>query len=171
MKILCVTVTRRTSFQQKKVLPVKHLALLFSVFMLFQVTADAQPALTQPMPASAQQLAAITARGRALEAYDQAAWHGTDAAVAVVGSDQSGLKYYIARQMPSGWTVDFGTLDPAGAAFLTAIEAVSPDGQHFTAKRLTPPRSDTGFLVTPLTLFKPPRPPSNPSPALNITWP
>jgi hypothetical protein len=43
--------------------------------------------------------------------------------------------------------VDFGTLDPAGTTFLTTIEAVSPDGQHFTAKRLTPARSDTGFLV------------------------
>ena len=106
------------------------------------------PALAQqPPPASPQELAAITARGKALQAYDQAAWHGTDAAIAVAGSDRSGLKYYIARQTSTGWNVDFGTLDPTGTTFLTTIEAVSPEGPHFTAQRLTPARSDTGFLV------------------------
>ena len=41
-------------------------------------------------PAGADTLAAITARGRALQAYDQAAWHGTDAAHALAGNDTTG---------------------------------------------------------------------------------
>jgi hypothetical protein len=107
-----------------------------------------QPILAQGAPASATQLAAITARGKALEVYDQAAWHGTDAAQAVANSDTVGLQYYIARQTATGWVVDFGKLDPSGKTFLTAIEAVSADGQHFTAQRISPVRSDTGFLVS-----------------------
>jgi hypothetical protein len=98
-------------------------------------------------PATAEQLAQITARGRALEAYDQAAWHGSDAGQAVAGRDTNGLDLFIARKTPTGWLVDFGKLDAAGTTFLTVIEASSPDGLHFTAQRLSPARSDTGFLV------------------------
>jgi hypothetical protein len=116
----------------------------------------------QQGPASADQLAAITRRGRALEAYDQAAWHGSDAAKAIVATDTTGLEMYIARKIPAGWEVDFGKLDAAGTTFLTSIVAQSTDGVNFTAQRLTPPRSDSGFLVgaahaikTAETLFKP----------------
>jgi hypothetical protein len=118
------------------------LALTFCVGFALETQALAQPA-----PASPAQLAAITERGKALAAYDQAAWHGTDAAQAVASGDTSGLQYYIARKTPTGWAVDFGKLDPSGTTFLTAIEAVSSDGFHFTAQRLTPARADTGFLV------------------------
>ncbi len=105
------------------------------------------PAGAQQPPASAGDLAAITQRGRALEAYDQAAWHGTDAAQAVAGSDTSGLQYYIAQKTASGWVVDFGRLNAAGTAFLTRLEAQSADGLNFTAQNLATPRADTGFLV------------------------
>jgi hypothetical protein len=122
----------------------------------------APAAAQQPPPATAQQLAAIAERGRALMAYDQAAWHGTDAAQAVAGNDTSGLQYYIARKTATGWVVDFGKLDPTGTAFLTTIEAVSSDGLHFTATRLVPSRSDAGFLpaaahalATAKAVFKP----------------
>ena len=37
--------------------------------------------------------------------------------------------------------------DATGTTFLTAIEASSNDGLHFTAQRLSPARPDTGFLV------------------------
>lgn len=110
------------------------------------VASQIAPTLAQQTPATPEQLAAITERGRALEAYDQAAWHGTDAAKAIAGNDTSGLQYYIARKTAMGWVVDFGKLDPSGTAFLTTIEAVTLDGVHFTATRLSPPRSDTGFL-------------------------
>jgi hypothetical protein len=116
----------------------------------------------QQGPASADQLAAITRRGRALEAYDQAAWHGSDAAKSVVATDTTGLELYVARKTPTGWAVDFGKLDPAGTTFLTSVEAQSTDGLNFTAQRLNPPRRDSGFLVgaahaikTAEVLFKP----------------
>ncbi|HVS47042.1 MAG TPA: hypothetical protein VMS32_10330 [Verrucomicrobiae bacterium] len=102
----------------------------------------------QTAPANPAQLAAITERGRRLEAYDQAAWHGTDAARAIAGPDRAGLKYFIARRTPTGWDVDFGDLRADGTAFLTVLEATSADGLHFTAQRFTPARADTGFLVT-----------------------
>jgi hypothetical protein len=105
------------------------------------------PAGAQQSPASAGDLAAITQRGRALQAYDQAAWHGTDAGQVVAGADTSGLQYYIAQKTPSGWVVDFGKLDAAGTTFLTKIEAQSADGLTFTAQSFATPRSDTGFLV------------------------
>ncbi len=111
------------------------------------LAASIAAAVAQPAPASVDELAAITQRGRALEAYDQAAWHGTDAARAVVGADTSGLEVYVAQKTAAGWVVDFGKLDPGGAAFSTVLEAQSADGLHFTARRLTPARSDTGFLV------------------------
>lgn len=120
------------------------------------------PAAAQQSPATPEQLAAITQRGRALQAYDRAAWHGTDAGQAVAGNDTSGLQYYIARKTAMGWVVDFGKLDPSGTAFLTTIEAVSFDSIHFTATRLVPTRSDTGFLpaaahaiATAEAVFKP----------------
>ena len=121
----------------------KRRALVLCVLIALQ----AARASAQPAPASPQQLAAITQRGRALEAYDQAAWHGTDAAQAAAHGDTTGLEVYIARQTPTGWVVDFGKLDPSGSTFLTAIEAQSTDGLHFTAARIAPARSDTGFLV------------------------
>lgn len=121
--------------------------LLLAVFAAsLGIIGQIVPATAQQSPATPEQLAAITERGRALQAYDQAAWHGTDAGQAIAGSDTSGLQYYIARKTALGWVVDFGKLDPSGTAFLTTIEAVSLDGAHFTATRLVPTRSDTGFL-------------------------
>jgi hypothetical protein len=124
--------------------------LLLALAVAIGIAAPVAPARAQTAqaqaPATPEQLAAITQRGRALEAYDQAAWHGTDAAQAVSGNDTTGLQYYIARKTGTGWAVDFGKLDSAGTAFLTTLEAVSTDGEHFTATRLVPTRSDTGFL-------------------------
>lgn len=125
----------------------KQSILVVCAFVALQAAIQTRPACAQTPPASPQQLAAITQRGRALEAYDQAAWHGTDAAKAIAGGDTTGLRYYIARRTSTGWLVDFGTLDAAGTTFSTTLEAVSADGQHFTAQRLSPSRSDTGFLV------------------------
>ncbi len=75
---------------------------------------------------------------------------------------QPDLQYYIARQTPSAWALDFGRPDPTGTSFLTTYEAVSSDGLQFTATRLTPARSDSGFLpaaahaiATAEAVFKP----------------
>jgi len=82
------------------------------------LVAQSQPA--GPTPA---QLADITARGRALAAYDSAAWHGTDAVAALKPATES-IRRYIARPTPAGWVVAFGRLTAARDTFLVAYEAV-----------------------------------------------
>jgi hypothetical protein len=99
-----------------------------------------------PIPTPAE-LAAITARGRFLADYDQAAWHGSDAAQAAAGTNTEGLAVFIAQKTASGWVVDFGSLDAAGTSFLTVYEAKGADTQHFTVQSYKPARVDTGFLV------------------------
>lgn len=122
-------------------------ALFRFVLLAGWLAATAGAAGAQQAPATPDQLAAITQRGRSLYAYDQAAWHGTDAARAVLGSDSTGLQDYIARKTASGWEVDFGALDSAGTSFLTRAQAQSTDGRHFTAQVFATPRSEGGFLV------------------------
>jgi 8-oxo-dGTP pyrophosphatase MutT (NUDIX family) len=66
------------------------------------------------------ELDAITTRGRLLAEYDQAAWHATDAVVAL-HPDQSAVRGYLARRRADGlWEVVFGRLDPARNAFVIA---------------------------------------------------
>lgn len=139
----------------------KHVTLSLLLLPILAQLAVA-PAPAQQAPASAADLAAITQRGQSLEAYDQAAWHGTDAAQAAVGKNAPGLRYYIAQKTATGWVVDFGNLDTGGTTFLTRIEALSADGQKFTVQVFATPRSDIGFLVaaahaiaTAEAIFKP----------------
>jgi hypothetical protein len=110
------------------------------------ILAPAQPA-AKPADAvpSNHELAAITQRGTMLAAYDQAAWHATDA-VQLTHPPAGKVVRYIARQTANGWTVDFGRLSPDGAKFLTAYEAVqTSDPAHFAVSQFDPEREDTGF--------------------------
>src|SRR5690242_12424561 len=61
----------------------------------------------QTTPPTDSALAAITARGRALAAYDYAAWHGTDAVIAL-HPPRGTIRGYIARRTDVGWMVAFG---------------------------------------------------------------
>jgi hypothetical protein len=89
----------------------------------------------------------VTARGRALFEYDQAAWHATDALLATKPPAQSAGRY-IARKSDTGWTVAFGHLSDTGDKFLVAYEAVQGATlQEFAVKRLDPPREDTSFYL------------------------
>jgi hypothetical protein len=115
----------------------------FAVAIVFPTVATSQGA---PAPSPAE-LAAITARGRFVAEYDQAAWHGSDAAQAVAGKNTDGLAVFIGQKVASEWVVDFGALDAAGTSFLTVYEAKGPDTQHFTVQSFTPARVDSGFLV------------------------
>ena len=92
-------------------------------------------------------LAAITARGRLLYEYDQAAWHGSDAAMALHPS-KADVGRYIARKTDAGWEVAFGHLNESKDAFLIAIVATQAKSlQEFTAKKLDAPQRDTGFYL------------------------
>jgi hypothetical protein len=62
------------------------------------------------------ELDAITTRGRLLAEYDQAAWHATDAVVAL-HPDQSAVRGYLARRSAGGECQDGeGRLQPTVSA-------------------------------------------------------
>jgi hypothetical protein len=89
----------------------------------------------------------VTARGRALYEYDQAAWHATDAVQATNPSTQA-LGRYIARKSDAGWKVAFGRLNNTHDKFMVAYEATQGASlQDFTVKKLDPPQEDTSFYL------------------------
>ena len=89
----------------------------------------------------------VTARGRALYEYDQAAWHATDAVQATNPSPQA-LGSYIARKSDAGWKVAFGHLNNARNRFIVAYEATQGATlQEFTVKKLDPPQEDASFYL------------------------
>jgi|SRR5579859_1215068 len=96
-------------------------------------------------PLSDAELAAITARGSLLAQYDQAAWHSTDAVLAMK-PEKGSVTRYIAEKTDAGWVVAYGRLNDAQDSFLvayTATQGVNP--QQFTVKHYDPPKVDTGF--------------------------
>jgi hypothetical protein len=89
----------------------------------------------------------VTARGRALYEYDQAAWHATDAVQATHPPTQS-IGRYIARKSDTGWTVAFGHMNDRHNKFLVAFEATQGVTlQEFTVKKLDPPQEDSFFYL------------------------
>lgn len=92
-------------------------------------------------------LTGVTERGRALYAYDQAAWHGTDAFFAL-HPDTTGLAHYICRKTAAGWVVSFGKWNEAHDKFFVVYEA-SETGQpgNYEAKKYDPPLDATNDLA------------------------
>jgi hypothetical protein len=98
-------------------------------------------------PASKEELAEISARGRVLAEYDVAAWHATDAVMAL-SPPQGSVARYIAKKDGSVWTVVFGRLNEKKDKFLIvyeAIQGVSP--VEFKVTKHEPPKEDTGFYL------------------------
>lgn len=118
------------------------------VFLLcLVVSATAQKERTEP--ASAGELAAIAARGRALYGYDVAAWHATDAFLAATSpQDRQKAPLYIARKDGEVWEVVFGTLDADGKKFLIAYEARQGNSPtSFAVKSYQPAKEDSSFYL------------------------
>ena len=87
----------------------------------------------------------VTARGRALFEYDEAAWHASDALQASHPATNL-LGRYIAHKSDSGWVVAFGHLNEQRDKFIFAYE-VTQGGtpKDFIVRKLDPPREDTSF--------------------------
>ena len=98
-------------------------------------------------PPATNKLDAITQRGRQLHAYDVAAWHATDAVMALKPENGS-FTTYIARRNGTNWTVVFGKLNDARDKFIVVYEAVQ-DGtpESFKATKLDKVREESGFYV------------------------
>jgi hypothetical protein len=92
-------------------------------------------------------LAGVTERGRALHDYDQAAWHGTDAFVAL-HPDTNGLTHYICMKTPAGWEVVFPKWNATHDRLLVAYEAKEASGPtDYTAVKYDPPREGPDDLI------------------------
>jgi hypothetical protein len=106
------------------------------------------PAYSKKAPVISQtELAQITERGRLLYAYDQAAWHATDA-VQATNPQKEEVDHFIAHQTDKGWEVAFGHLNEARDAFLVAYLATQGKTlQEFSVEHLVPPKQDTGFYL------------------------
>lgn len=84
-------------------------------------------------------LAGVTERGRALYAYDQAAWHGTDAFMEL-HPDTAGLTHYICTKGPKGWVVTFPKWNALHDRLMVAYEAVETEQPGiFKARQIDPP--------------------------------
>jgi len=95
----------------------------------------------------------VTARGRALYEYDQAAWHATDAVQALHPPDQS-IGRYIALKLDKGWSVAFGHLNDQRDRFLIGYEATQGATlQQFTVKKFDPLKEDTSFYLAAAKAF------------------
>lgn len=95
----------------------------------------------------------VTARGRLLYEYDQAAWHAAEAVQALHPPDQL-VGRYLAFKSDSGWTVVFGHLNDQRDRFLVGYEASQGTTlQEFTVKKLDPPKEDTAFYLAAAKAF------------------
>lgn len=97
-------------------------------------------------PVSQEELNEISARGRLLAEYDQAAWHATDAVMATHPQKDSDSRF-VCQKSDKSWTCVFGRLTTD--KFLIdyeAVEGTSPQG--FQVKHHEPPAEDTGFYFT-----------------------
>lgn len=92
--------------------------VLLSCFLATSLAAQATPSPSDTA------LAGITERGRQLAAYDQAAWHGTDAILAK-WPNPTGVEGFLAqRGSDGGWRLMFGRLNAAGDTLLVGATAV-----------------------------------------------
>ena len=96
---------------------------------------------------SAEELAAISERGRMLEEYDQAAWHATDMVQTANPKTVDG-KHYLARKENGRWTVVFGALNGDKSKFLISYEAQQlANPKDFAVRKDDPAKEDTGFYL------------------------
>jgi hypothetical protein len=98
-------------------------------------------------PGSEKELAEITARGKKLAQYDQAAWYATDA-FREIKPDPTKTSVYIATEQNGRWTVSFGRLNEKQDKFLVVYEAAQQeDPMKFKINELATPREESGFLL------------------------
>lgn len=91
-------------------------------------------------------LAGVTERGRALYAYDQAAWHATDAFFELKPKIE-GLTHYICTRGPAGWTVSFPRWNEAHDKLFVAYVASESETGKYEARGYDQPSDASEELV------------------------
>jgi hypothetical protein len=92
-------------------------------------------------------LAGVTERGRALYAYDQAAWHGTDAFFEL-HPNTTGLTHYICTKGSKGWVVTFPKWNTLHTQLQVVYEAMETEKPGvYTARKIDPPWEAPDTLV------------------------
>ncbi len=112
---------------------------------LFLLSCCAAVALAEKtVPLSKEQLAEISARGRMLAEYDEAAEHATDAVMATHPKQDKDTRS-LCRKADASWTCVFGRL--AADKFLIDYEALQGASEkEFQVKHHEPPVEDAGFF-------------------------
>src|SRR5215471_20232206 len=101
----------------------------------------------QAAPPTAEQLAAISQRGRLLYEYDQAAWYATDAVQMPNPKAVEGQRY-VAKKEDGKWTVVFGKLNDNGSRFDISYEADEQATlRAFEVRKEPAERQDEGFFL------------------------
>lgn len=123
--------------------------MLRPAFLILAILLSAYVAVAQRnSPPSPAELAEITERGRQLAAYDIAAWHATDAVLAMKPVEGS-VTRYIAKKTENGWSVAFGRFTEKRDKFLIVYEAIQGAGpKEFNVKKYETPKEDTGFYLS-----------------------
>jgi hypothetical protein len=123
------------------------------VFVAVPMIAGMAPRIVEAQGAPTQsQLAEISARGRALAAYQRAAWMASSQLVAT-NPDLTSFQRYVAYRADSGWVVAFGRMNSERDTFYVSNIAIpaAVKGQRvdslFEFQRFTEPGPDTDFLV------------------------
>lgn len=130
------SVRHRGATTPKRLVAVSLVFLLASVSLAGKKKPDPDPVMPD-----------VTARGRALCEYDQAAWQATDAVQALHPPAQS-VGRYIVLKSDTGWTVAFGHLNDHRDRFIIGYEATQGATlQEFAVKKLDPPTEDTSFYL------------------------
>lgn len=119
----------------------KLFTFLFLLFAFSTVLAQREK------PAAQIELDEITARGKMLYAYDVAAWHSTDAVLALSPPEGS-FTNYIGKNTDHGWTVAYGKLNDKKDKFLIAYEAVQgAKPEEFKVNKYDQPKENTDFYL------------------------
>ena len=96
---------------------------------------------------TADELAAISERGRMLEEYDQAAWHATDMVQTANPKTVDG-QHYLARKENGRWMVVFGALSGDKSKFLISYEAEQlAKPKEFSVRKNDPEKEDAGYYL------------------------
>lgn len=119
----------------------------FAVLMLAVLLSATVVSAQRNAPGTPAELAEITERGRLLFGYDVAAWHASDAVVAL-SPPQGSVARYIARKTDAGWVVAFGRFNEKRDKFLVAYEATQgASPTEFKVRKHEPPKETSDFYL------------------------